>query len=94
MKTCRDCIHHFVCAVYAPKFDDVMATDGKCSAYLEKPKKPTIRHCKNCEWSKEYFPLTAGCNVYCSVKYKGIQWERITALLCRYYCKKEGADNG
>lgn len=25
MNSCRECIHHVVCAVYAPNFDDVLA---------------------------------------------------------------------
>lgn len=93
MADCRKCIHKEACAIFADNRNDVILKKAYCRGYKEVAKKPIIRHCKNCEWSKEYFPQTAGCNVYCSVKYKGVQWERITALLCRYYKQEEGADN-
>lgn len=92
MKSCKDCAHSIVCAVYAPDFDDVMAKDGKCSAYLEQPEapqKPIIRHCKNCKWCSY---STYHDFELCDVRYHFIKFPRIGAILCRYYRQKEGAD--
>lgn len=33
MSTCRDCIHHVVCAVYAPNFNDVLVNGESCSEF-------------------------------------------------------------
>ena len=56
--------------------------------------KPIIRHCKNCKWGikRGYGDLS---NIECSVRYRDYynSEQRIRALLCRHYCKKEGAEN-
>ena len=53
--------------------------------------KPIIRHCRNCEYATKWtmYPHTE-----CNVKFKTI-WEykqRITALFCRFYKPKGGAE--
>ena len=52
--------------------------------------KPIIRHCKNCEWCKQN---KHNDNIDCTVTYKYIleDFQRIKAILCRYYKQKEGA---
>lgn len=47
--------------------------------------KPIIRHCKNCKYGTENYR----CDVYCHVKYKTIENERIAALFCRHFKKEE-----
>lgn len=33
MNSCRNCIHHLVCAIYAPNFNDIIANGGNCSEF-------------------------------------------------------------
>ena len=47
--------------------------------------KPMIRHCMNCE----YHQCTLCGSVYCDVKYKNIWFERLGAILCKFYKEKE-----
>lgn len=51
--------------------------------------KPIIRHCRNCQWGKE----NIWGNIDCTVKYTSIYEERLCALFCRFYKKKEVAEN-
>ena len=51
--------------------------------------KPIIRHCKNCEWCKEYKWLS---HIDCTVTYKTVWKTRLKALFCRYYKEKERKD--
>lgn len=56
--------------------------------------KPIISHCRNCEYCN--IPYCRDTNLWCKVKYKGIDPndQRITALFYRYYKKyKEGDAN-
>lgn len=46
--------------------------------------KPIIRHCRNCEFAK----ISVFDNVYCTVKYEPCVWQRLEAVLCRFYKKK------
>lgn len=48
--------------------------------------KPIIRHCRNCKWCQKY-PLCD--SIECNVTYKRIWYQRITAIFCKYYKKKE-----
>ena len=52
--------------------------------------KPIIRHCKNCRWGETCYGY-----IDCTVKYKTINnsKQRIRALFCRFYKKKEGGRN-
>jgi acetyl-CoA carboxylase beta subunit len=52
--------------------------------------KPLIRHCKNCEYSTFGNELSTNV-VYCKVKYilKFSYEQRVSALLCRYYKRKD-----
>lgn len=43
MSSCRECIHHVVCAVYAPNLDDVLAKGESCLEF------------KNTDIAKEIF---------------------------------------
>lgn len=54
--------------------------------------KPTIRHCKNCEYSSDFNFTTDSLD--CKVKYKHLLdcEQRISALLCRFY-KQRSDDN-
>ena len=49
--------------------------------------KPIIRHCRNCKYSKYDYTNDA---TYCDVKYKGVVFSRLSALLCRFYKTKGG----
>lgn len=57
--------------------------------------KPIIRHCYNCKWY--YRNMKTGDrynNNDCQVTYRNIiTKKKLTALLCRYYCKPERTDN-
>lgn len=92
MMNCNDCIHKEACAVYSKNLNDVILHGVDCKGYVEKPKKPTIRHCKNCQWAKYGFSTDS---ITCTVKYTyhWAKYQRIIALFCRYYCKKEGIGN-
>lgn len=46
--------------------------------------KPIIRHCRNCKYYNH-----APFQFDCSVRYEDVFCERIRALFCRYYKKKE-----
>ena len=46
MSSCRKCIHHLVCAVYAPNFDDVIANGENCSQYISSVSVAEIRYGK------------------------------------------------
>ena len=89
---CKQCIHKVACAIYADKRSDVILRGYDREGYKETSKKPTIRHCKNCKWVQN---AVFTDSVTCTVKYKWIlnDYQRITALLCKHYCKKDGADN-
>ena len=52
--------------------------------------KPMIRHCKNCEYSTFGNELLTD-SIYCKVKYilKLNSEQRVSALLCRYYKRKD-----
>lgn len=45
--------------------------------------KPIIRHCENCQW----YECTPCYD--CTVLYRNIWFQRLKALLCRFYTKKE-----
>ena len=49
--------------------------------------KPIIRHCRNCEYFRQYNFLNDG---ECEVKYKylAVEFQRTSALFCRYYKQK------
>ena len=47
--------------------------------------KPIIRHCRNCKYSKE----RVFGDIVCTVRYTNIYEERLCALFCRHYKKKE-----
>lgn len=47
--------------------------------------KPLIRHCRNCEWCKEFW---LSSDIECKVTYKTIFNQRTKALLCKYYKQK------
>lgn len=85
MADCRKCIHKAACAIFADKRNDVILKNADCRGYKEVAKKPIIRHCKNCEWVHSCGTTI----VFCRVRYKDIIRTRITAILCRHYCKKE-----
>lgn len=90
MAECKKCIHKEACAIFADNRNDVILKKANCKGFKEVAKKPIIRHCRNCEWARSY----GTPDVYCRVRYKAITRVRITAILCRHYCKKEGAGNG
>ena len=51
---------------------------------------PKIRHCRNCAWHKTNYLQTDNPRTYdCRVRYKSVYFERITALLCKYYKQEE-----
>lgn len=59
--------------------------------------KPIIRHCKNCEWANfrlNYYNHTDG--IRCDVKYKIFynKSQRLRALFCPHFKKKEVGSNG
>ena len=33
MKSCKDCIHHLVCAVYCPELNDIIANGERCTEF-------------------------------------------------------------
>ena len=37
MKSCRECMHHLVCAIYAPNFNDILANGENCSEFRSEP---------------------------------------------------------
>lgn len=45
--------------------------------------KPIIRHCKNCKYRDPYK------YAYCTVRYRGVGYPRLRALLCRFFKKDE-----
>lgn len=53
----------------------------------DKDGKPILRHCQNCKWSGEN--ILGACE--CKVKYQHIYRsdQRLKALLCRHYERKE-----
>lgn len=43
--------------------------------------KPVIRHCRNCLYHK-----TTPCgDIVCDVRYKHVEFERIRAVICKFY---------
>ena len=47
--------------------------------------KPIIRHCRNCEYHKG----TPCGSVFCDVRYTHITFERLRAVLCKFYKENE-----
>lgn len=35
MKSCKECLCHLVCAIYAPHFNDIIANGGNCSGFIQ-----------------------------------------------------------
>lgn len=44
MSSCKECIHHVVCAIYAPHFNDILAKGGNCSGFIHESKIKDIIH--------------------------------------------------
>lgn len=53
MATCRDCIHHLICAVYAPNFDDVLANGESCSEFENGSHFVKVVRCKDCKYHRD-----------------------------------------
>lgn len=94
MADCKICVHKMACAVYADNRNKVILNNAACDGFRPTIKKPIVRHCRNCRWCDKFVPVSNGNVVFCSVKYKPVRWQRVTALLCRYFCKVEEADEG
>lgn len=50
MNSCRDCVHHICCAVYAPTFNDILANGEDCSEFKDKYDFVKVVRCKDCKW--------------------------------------------
>lgn len=53
--------------------------------------KPIIRHCRNCKYCEDRYrhALDRYSYIYCQVKYKNIEFERLSALTCIHYKAKK-----
>lgn len=51
-------------------------------------KKPIIRHCRNCQWGKQFDSYTS--SIKCMVRYEYVNSvdQRLKALLCWHYKKR------
>ena len=89
--TCKECIHHVVCAVYAPNFDDILANGENCSEFKDKSHLIKVSKAKmtvaeyrtkhpNCEYCKNRM---SGESYKCSATDKRIS--KRTAKKCPCY---------
>lgn len=53
MATCRDCMHHLVCAIYAPNFDDILANGESCSEFKNDSHFVEVVRCKDCKYHRD-----------------------------------------
>lgn len=51
--------------------------------------KPIIKHCRNCIYGENTIPEGYCAAMYCNVRYKFINFERLSALLCPHYSAKK-----
>lgn len=53
MMTCRECMHHLVCAIYAPNFDDILANGESCSQFKNDSYFVKVVRCKDCKYHRD-----------------------------------------
>lgn len=87
MSDCKQCANKDACWIFSKHRMEVNKGYG-CQGYVDATK-PVITHCYNCRYSEKLFT-----EYKCTVKYKLTTMPRIRALLCKYYKRKGGADNG
>ena len=49
MNSCKDCVCHLVCAIYAPNLNDILANDGRCSEFKKKADLVEVVRCNGCK---------------------------------------------
>ena len=50
MNSCKDCVCHLVCGIYAPDFNDILANGARCLAFKEETDFAEVVRCKDCKW--------------------------------------------
>jgi len=87
--TCRECIHHLMCAVYAPNFDDVLANGETCSEFKNEANFVEVVRCKDCLYCEEYHYEEEGENPYIKLKCKWSNYSRQYNDYCSLGEKKD-----
>lgn len=87
--TCKDCIHHVVCAVYAPNFDDVLANGENCSEFKNESDFVEVVRCKDCLYCEECHYEEEGESPYIKLKCKWSNYSRQSNDYCSLGEKKD-----
>lgn len=61
MNSCKDCVCHLVCGIYAPDFNDILANGARCPAFKKETDFAEVVRCKDCKHATFYSCKNDAC---------------------------------
>lgn len=84
MNSCKDCVCHLVCGIYAPNFNDILANGARCQVFKKETDFAEVVRCKDCKYCEECHYEEEGEEPYIKLKCKWSNYSRQSNDYCSY----------